>query len=275
MLEARIVPKGRYSLRLTARRHVWSSPLPGGAEATAWQDVGGAVTVRAPDEAGIERARFMLALDDDTTPFERAFVGDRLLGPSIRAFRGLRPLRRATVAHAALRAVCGQLVTSGQARAMERSITRACGEPVATQEALARFSPAQLRAHGLATHRAAALVRLCRTVDLERLHDAPTPAVVARIGRERSLGPWSAGVIVLEGLGRYDHGLVGDLGLVKLASALAGREATSDETAELLEPYGAWRGLAGTYLMAGFERGLVPGATADLARAARSRTRVA
>src|SRR5262245_3901238 len=108
MLEARIVPNGRYSLRLTARRHVWSAPLPGGGEATAWQEVGGAVIVRAPDEAAVERARFMLALDDDTTPFERRFADDGLIGPSIRAFRGLRPLRRATVAHAALRAVCGQ-----------------------------------------------------------------------------------------------------------------------------------------------------------------------
>jgi 3-methyladenine DNA glycosylase/8-oxoguanine DNA glycosylase len=275
VIEARIVPRGRYALSLTTRRRVWSSPLPDGGDAVAWQDASGAVTVRAPDDDGVERARFMLALDDDTTPFERAFADDRLLGASIRAFRGMRPLRRATVAHAALRAVCGQLVTSAQARAMERSITRSCGEPVPTQEALARFSPAQLRAHGLATHRASALVRLCRTVDLERLHDVPTDALVTRICRERGLGPWSAGVIALEGLGRYDHGLVGDLGLVKLVSALRGHAASSEETAELLAPYGEWRGLAGLYLMVGFEKGLVPGATPDRARAARSRARAA
>lgn len=271
MVEATLVPKGRYVLASTARTRTWVAALPTGGEARAWQGPSGAVTITAPDAAGIDCARFMLALDDDTTPFEHAHANDALLGPSIRALRGLRPLRRATVAHAALRAVCGQLVTSAEARRLERAITRACDEPVPSQERLASFSPTRLRALGLATQRAAALVRLCRTVDLEGLRSQPTEAVVARICRERGLGPWSAGVIAMEGLGRYDHGLVGDLGLIKLASALRGRPASTEDTAELLAPYGEWRGLAGLYLLAGFARGLVPGASADLARVARSR----
>jgi 3-methyladenine DNA glycosylase/8-oxoguanine DNA glycosylase len=82
---------------------------------------------------------------------------------------------------------------------------------------------------------------------------------VRRLERERGLGPWSAGVVCLEGLGRYEHGLVGDLGLVKLVRALRGRRAVETwETAELLEPYGEWAGLASVYLLAGFGRGLIP-----------------
>ena len=75
--------------------------------------------------------------------------------------------------------------------------------------------------------------------------------VVRRIVEERTLGPWSAGVICLEGLGRYEHGLVGDLGLIKLCTRLLGREATPADTAELLAPYGEWQGLASVYLLAG------------------------
>jgi 3-methyladenine DNA glycosylase/8-oxoguanine DNA glycosylase len=75
--------------------------------------------------------------------------------------------------------------------------------------------------------------------------------------RERGLGPWSLGVIALEGLGSYERGLVGDLGLVKLVAALRGRRAEIEETAELLEPYGEWAGLASVYLLAGFGRGLI------------------
>jgi 3-methyladenine DNA glycosylase/8-oxoguanine DNA glycosylase len=87
----------------------------------------------------------------------------------------------------------------------------------------------------------------------------PTDAVVRRLERERGLGPWSAGVVCLEGLGRFEHGLVGDLGLVKLVRALRGRHAVETwETAELLEPYGEWAGLASVYLLAGFGRGLIP-----------------
>jgi len=99
----------------------------------------------------------------------------------------------------------------------------------------------------------------------------PIEAVAARLLRERGLGPWSLGVVALEGLGSWRHGLVGDLGLVKLCSALRGRWVELHETAELLEPYGEWAGLAGAYLMAGWSRGLVPGASADRAHFVRSR----
>jgi 3-methyladenine DNA glycosylase/8-oxoguanine DNA glycosylase len=76
-------------------------------------------------------------------------------------------------------------------------------------------------------------------------------------------------VIALQGLGRYDVGLVADLGLMKLLAAGTGRWPDPSETAELLAPYGEWQGLASVFLLAGFERGLVPGASADRARLVR------
>ena len=51
---------------------------------------------------------------------------------------------------------------------------------------------------------------------------------------------------------------MGDLGLVKLLRALRGRSVEGWETAELLEPYGEWAGLASVYLLAAFGRGLLP-----------------
>jgi 3-methyladenine DNA glycosylase/8-oxoguanine DNA glycosylase len=142
-----------------------------------------------------------------------------------------------------------------------RTICAAGGERLhlsPTTRDLAALAPSQLRALGLHTRRAASLVRMCRTIELERLHDAPTGAVAARLDRERGLGPWSIGVVCLEGLGRYDFGLVGDLGLVKLLRAMRGRAVEGWETAELLEPYGEWAGLASMYMLAGHARGLLP-----------------
>lgn len=273
MVEDVVTPVGPYRLPLMARGNRWTAPLPGGDTATAWQRPDGRIAIRAGSDEGLARARFMLALADDTTEFHRRFARDRLIGASARALIGLRPLRLATVAHAALRAVAGQLVESSLARSIERSVLRTCGEQAASQAALARLSPAELRRCGLATHRASTLVRLVRGADLERLHDHPTRTVRARLERERGIGPWSVGVIALEGLGRYDHGVVGDLGLVKLLSALRGRWVEASETAELLEPYGEWQGLAGEVLLHGWSRGLVPGADPDVARRARLRTR--
>ncbi len=112
-----------------------------------------------------------------------------------------------------------------------------------------------------------------RSLDLERLRGHTTDVVLRRLASERGIGPWTVGVIALEGLGRYDHGLVGDLGLVKLDTALRGRVVEPWETAELLAPYGAWQGLAGEILMRGVGLGLVPGANLDAARLARRKAR--
>jgi 3-methyladenine DNA glycosylase/8-oxoguanine DNA glycosylase len=127
-----------------------------------------------------------------------------------------------------------------------------------TAAELARFSPAQLGRLGLGARRASCLIRLCRSLDVEGLKAQPSGAVAARLQRERGLGPWSVGVVCLEGLGRYEHGLARDLGLAKLASALWGRWVEPEEADVLLEPYEEWAGLASVYLLAGYARGFVP-----------------
>jgi 3-methyladenine DNA glycosylase/8-oxoguanine DNA glycosylase len=238
--------------------------LPGGALADAWQRSDGVVVIRAPDERDLERVQFILGLADDHSRFLEEFADDPLVGRTTRVLRGLRPLRLATVAHALLRGLAGQLVTSRQAREIERSvIRRTCRRhPVGLfeppmAETLGRLAPAETRAAGLHARRAATLVRLCRSLDLERLHQEPTDAVVRRLVRERGLGPWSVGVVCIQGLGRSEHGLVGDLGLVKLCSRGGSARVDASETAALLERYGEWAGLASVYLLAGLARGLV------------------
>jgi 3-methyladenine DNA glycosylase/8-oxoguanine DNA glycosylase len=275
VVEATLRAEGPYSLKLTARAETWKARLPNERWAEASQLPDGAVLVRATCERAVEEARFMLALDHDTSEFHRRFARDPLLGPSVRLLRGLRPRRTATVAHAALKAVCGQLVQSSRAREIERAVIRAAGEEPPSREALARLSPAALAGCGLAASRAATLTKLSREIDLEALKTSPETAL-ARLARERGIGPWSVGVIALQGLGRYDAGLVADLALVKLYASLRGRWPEQPaETAELLEPYGEWQGLASVFLLAGFAKGLVPRASADRARLVRSSHRPA
>jgi 3-methyladenine DNA glycosylase/8-oxoguanine DNA glycosylase len=274
MVEIAVRPRGPYSLALSARligdatRRMRDGVLTArccGAVARAWQSVDGVVTIRSDSEEAAEKLRWALALEDDHSEFLRRVAGDPLLRRASLHLRGLRPVRTATVAQALLRAVCGQLIDSKTARSLERRVIRALTardedghcEPPPTA-ALAAVAPFELRRLGLHERRGAAVVRLCRSLELERLHDLPTDAVVSRLERERGLGPWSAGVVCLEGLGRFEHGLVGDLGLVKLLRALRGRPVETWETAELLEPYGEWAGLASVYLLRGFSQGLIP-----------------
>jgi len=276
-IHAELRPNGPYSLRLSGRHGSDATRVVTGGtyqavirvedrveRVQAAQLADGAIVIAADSEAGVEHVRFALGLDDDHSEFVRRFANDPLLGETLRQVRGLRPLRTATVAQSLLRAVAGQLILASEARRIERRIIRATtpklGELHAAPTAaeLARYAPAQLARFGLGARRASALVRLCRSLDLEGLKRQPSTAVALRLNRERGLGPWSVGVICLEGLGRYEYGLARDLGLAKLASALWGRWVEPEESDVLLAPYEEWAGLASVYLLAGFHRGLVP-----------------
>ena len=277
MVRAELRPQGPYSLRLSGRHASDATRVvsAGTYRATirvdgtlervhALQRPDGAIVVAAESDAGVDHVRFALGLDDDHSEFLRRFADDPLLAESVKQLRGLRPMRTGTVAQALLRAVAGQLIQASRARQIERTIVRATTPELGGLHApptcadFARTSPAQLGRLGLGARRAGALVRMCRTLELERLKTVPTKNVVARLTRERGLGPWSVGVVCIEGLGRYDFGLYRDLGLARLASALSGRWVEAEETDELLAPYGEWSGLASVYLLAGFARGFVP-----------------
>jgi 3-methyladenine DNA glycosylase/8-oxoguanine DNA glycosylase len=274
VISADLRPRGPYSLRTSARHASDATRVvaEGVYRATirvegelervrAWQRPDGVVCIRAESEAGVEHMRFALGLDDDHSEFLVRFANDPMLGQTIARLRGLRPVRTATVAHALLRAVAGQLILASRARQIERTIIRRTTPSLdglhaaPTCAELARFSPAELRGLDLGARRGAALVRICRALELEKLKKLPTDAAAERLERERGLGPWSIGVVCLEGLGRYERGLARDLGLVKLAAELWGRRVEAEETDELLAPYGEWAGLASVYLLAGYHAG--------------------
>jgi len=277
VVRAELRPKGPYSLRLSGRHASDATRVVSAGTYRATVRVGdrlervhalqrpdGRIVVAADSDAGVDHVRFALGIDDDHSEFLRRFADDPLLGESVKQLRGLRPMRTGTVAQALLRAVAGQLIQASRARQIERTIVRATTPELGGLHApptcadLARYSPAELARLGLGARRAGALIRLCRTLELERLKALPTAKIVARLTRERGLGPWSVGVVCVEGLGRYEFGLYRDLGLAKLASALWGRWVEAEESDELLAAYGEWSGLASVYLLAGYARGFVP-----------------
>ena len=276
MIERIVRPRGPYSLALSARLASDATrtfhdgvlrmalAVDGCSElVTAWQRQDFALVLRGRSDDGVERLRWILALDDDHSPFLDRARSDPLLREAAHVMYGLRQIRVATVTHSLLRAFCGQLIHWKAARRLEQKVVRALTPAVpgtrlhvAPERAdVAATAPTTLRELGLHARRGAAICRICASVDPERLRLAGGEAVARRLGRERGLGPWSVGVVFLEGLGRVDRGLVGDLGLIKLCRAL-GRDP--EDTASLLEPYGEWAGLASRYFLSAFSRGLVP-----------------
>jgi 3-methyladenine DNA glycosylase/8-oxoguanine DNA glycosylase len=277
LIDLSVRPRGPYSLALSAagssdatrvfRDGVLTCVLRVGERvepARAWQVPDGTLRLQGVSEEGIARLRLVLAVDDDHSEFVRRYRDDELLGRAVRALHGLRPLRVGSVAQALLRALCGQLIEAKRAWQLEKRIVRAVTpahgllHAPPTQAELCQLSPAELRRLGLHAQRGATLVRVCASFDLEKLHRVPTETVLARLERERGLGPWSAALIAGDGLGRWERGLVGDLNLFKLCRLLHGREPTHEDTVALLAPYAEFGALAFTYLMKGWSRGLLP-----------------
>jgi 3-methyladenine DNA glycosylase/8-oxoguanine DNA glycosylase len=258
---------------------VFGTPA-GPAHARVAQRLDGAlqIALAAPDDASaLDRLRFLLALDDDIGPFLALAQRDELLSGPVSRARGLRAARAGTCLHALVRALAGQLVTFSEARRIERAIVQRAGRPHAglvlspERADLARLSAAAVAACGLAPRRASALVRISQMLDVERLASAAPDAAATRLLKERQLGPWSVGTFFLCGLGRYDRGLVGDLGLIKLCGALLGRAADAADTARLLERYGEWAGLASLHLL----RSAVPVPTLPTRQERAPRARIA
>jgi 3-methyladenine DNA glycosylase/8-oxoguanine DNA glycosylase len=270
-LETTIAPVRPYSLALSARMRSDATRFLHDGVLTLVYEAGGepalARVSQSPDgllhtriesrepEQALVKLRFILAADDDHSEFLHRFRDDPLIGQSVQRLAGMRPIRTATVVHALLKAVCGQLIEAKAARLLEARLVRLASPEheglrlPPQRDTFQRFTRAELARHGLVSRKASALLRLTKELDLERLHGVPTEAAARRIERERGLGPWTAGVVCLQGLGRYEHGLVGDLGLVKLISARRGRWVETEETRELLEPYGEWAGLASIHLL--------------------------
>lgn len=289
--EDRITPAGPYSLarsaatgscptrRLARGVLVLALDAEGGpAVAAVAQATDGSLEVRL-DAANAEPAmgllRDTLALGVDPTPFYEMVRDDPVLGPASRRLRGMRPLPLMSAAHALLRGVAGQLVRQADARRIEFAAVRAVGRPhgglhlpLRTAE-LRQVTVPLLQSAGMAQRRAEALVRAVRAVAPDGLRALPTPAVVARLCAQPGIGPWTAGVVCTLGLGRLDHGIVGDLGLVRHMSHAECRVVEAHETAALLDRYAPFQALAAMYLIAGSPAARIHAPPAAVARESR------
>lgn len=213
----------------------------------------GTLTTSAPLAAALDELRFVLAVDDDHSPFLQMAAADELLAHAVIPRRGFRPLRT-SVAQSLLHGFAGQLIAAREAWAIERRITTALGTmyeglllPLSADE-LRAASASTFVKHGLAPKRAAALAGASRRLDLDALRGQPVDVAVARLRREPMIGPWTSALVALDGLGSCAYGIAGDLNLLRLCSNVLGHRATVADTTALLARYGEWAGLASLHL---------------------------
>ena len=207
--------------------------------------------------AAIERMRFALGTDHDLGDFHRRFRRDPLVGPVIRRRPWLRPRRRPEPFEALAWAVSEQLIEARRAGAIQRRIVRRLGDGGASLRTppsaarLARCSPAELDACGLAPKRSIALIRTAREVASGRADLSRHEPSWRRLLAIPNIGSWTIETLAFEGQGRDDMLPALDLAYVKLVGALAGlgRRAAEDEVRAFFAPYEKHAALAGIYAL--------------------------
>jgi len=227
-----------------------------------------AVTIDAAplDESELQRILALIArtlgVNRDLRPFYDASSAIPWLGPLAQRLRGLKPPRYRSLWEAFVNAVVYQQVSLHAASAVVQRIVEAFGTRLESEGAHVYVFPSAervldandgtLRAMGLsggklATLRRAADAISSGTVDAARIEELPSSETAALLRSIKGIGPWTASVILLRGLGRLDVFPMNDSGVARNIALAAGGAAPDVD--EVLDTLGAGRGMLYYHLL--------------------------
>ncbi|HSE65752.1 MAG TPA: hypothetical protein VLB12_02120 [Gemmatimonadales bacterium] len=167
----------------------------------------------------VKLVRRMLGVEVDLTPFYRSASKVQWLHPLVSRMRGVRPPRYPTLWEACVNAIVFQQISLHAASSIMGRLTMGLSEPVEhsgvrlypfpSPEQILSAPDSLLRGAGLSAGKLATLRRVCdalggRALDETRLETLPSPEASALLRRIKGIGPWTATVILLRGLGRLD-----------------------------------------------------------------------
>jgi DNA-3-methyladenine glycosylase II len=174
--------------------------------------------------------RRVLGLDVDPEPLQRLAVTQRALRPTALALRGMRPPRFADWFEAFASVVPFQQLSLDAGLAIVGRLVERVGSYVEqrgrrfyafpTAAAVAGARLAALRGCGLSTRKAESLRCIARAIESGELAETKvselTTADALQTLRELpGIGPWSAALVLLRGLGRMDVFPPGDVGATR------------------------------------------------------------
>ena len=212
-------------------------------------------------EPALASVRRMLGVERDLSTFHRRARPIPWLAPLAQRMRGLKPPRYPGLFEACANAILFQQVSLQAASAIMQRLILALGTPVEHEGVpLAVFpSPqrildaddAELRAAGVSAAKAATLRRAGEAVAsgalTETMLDERSSADAALALRSiKGIGPWTATVILLRGLGRLDVFPGGDSSVAANLALVAGADVDAAEAAEML---GSQRGMLYFHLL--------------------------
>jgi 3-methyladenine DNA glycosylase/8-oxoguanine DNA glycosylase len=182
-----------------------------------------------------QTVRKMLGLDVDPGALERLAGAERRLGPTALALRGMRPPRFAELFEAFASVVPFQQVSLDAGVAIVGRLVERFGQPLEhdgrrfhafpTAQVVAGAHPDALRECGMSLRKAETLCHIASAIEsgevteeqLSRMHSQDA---IRFLDALKGIGPWSAGLVLLRGLGRLDVFPPGDVGAARGLSRL-------------------------------------------------------
>lgn len=181
--------------------------------------------------------RRMLGVERRLSRFDRAARGIPWLRPLAVRMRGVKPPRYPTLWEACVNAIVFQQVSLAAASSISRRLITALGvaekwgsialHAFPTVGHFQHASDDLLRAAGLSANKLAALRRVAEALRSGMLVEAalealPSPDAAAMLRRIKGIGPWTATVILLRGLGRIDVFPMNDSSVARNLTFVAG-----------------------------------------------------
>jgi 3-methyladenine DNA glycosylase/8-oxoguanine DNA glycosylase len=211
----------------------------------------------AAARSGLEETlRRTLGLSLDPKPLQRLAEGDPALRPTALALRGMRPPRFAGWFEAFANVLPFQQLSLDAGLAIVGRLVERFGKHLEhggcrfdafpTADAIAEARLAALRECGLSARKAESLRYLARAIESGELTEArisgmSTDDALRTLTELPGIGPWSAGLVLLRGLGRMDVFPPGDVGAARRLGALM--QLRSQASLErVVERFGEQRG---------------------------------
>jgi DNA-3-methyladenine glycosylase II len=218
------------------------------------------------DDVVLGLVRQMLGTDRDLGKFYRAAAHIRWLAPLVERMRGAKPPRYPSLWEACVNAVVFQQISLRAASAIMHRLIVAVGSsvhvagipvplyPFPLPESFQRASSARIGTVGLSANKIATLGRVADalssgTLDPMALERCSSPDAAATLRRIKGIGPWTAAVILLRGLGRLDVFPLNDKSVAKNVALIAGSAPFDAE--RVLNDLGPQRGMLYFHLLLG------------------------
>ena len=179
------------------------------------------------------------------------------------AFEGLKPPRYPSVWEACAHAVVFQQISIYAGAAIMRRLVELLAESITAGGVRARVFPdprkwlaadeSALRGAGLSRNKCSHLRSIATafsdgSIAESVLETLPTAMAVENLCSVRGIGPWSAAVVLLRGMGRLDAFPQRDSGVARSVTLLAGKSVDLDKVLEILGPM---RGMLYFHLLLG------------------------